>query len=167
MTATLAPTHRGLEILRALGATVLLLLFLVGAPIALIALAPIYVPETVPTLAEVGHALTSPDDGTLLFAVLALIGWVAWAAFTVSVTAEILAGLRRVATPSIPLLGSAQWAASRLVASAAVLLALTSTVTSPTLAAAATVTATRAVDDQPALDPTTPQSRPHAGASGS
>lgn len=159
MTATLTPTHRGPEILRALGATVLLLLFLLGAPIALIALAPIYVPETVPTLAEVGHALTSPDDGTLLFAVLALIGWVAWAAFAVSVTAEILAGLRRVATPSIPLLGSAQWAASRLVASAAVLLALTSTVTSPTPAAAATVTATRAVNDRPTLDTPTPAPR--------
>lgn len=159
MTATLTPTHRGPEILRALGATVLLLLFLLGAPIALIALAPIYVPETVPTLAEVGHALSSPDDGTLLFAVLALIGWVAWAAFTVSVTAEILAGLRRVATPSIPLLGSAQWAASRLVASAAVLLALTSTVTSPTPAAAATVTATRAFNDRPTLDTPTPAPR--------
>lgn len=156
MTPNLTPNHRGLEILRALGATVLLMAFLVGAPIALIALAPIYLPATVPTLAQLGHALTSPDDGTLLFAVLALIGWVAWAAFTVSVVAEILAGLRRVATPSIPLLGSAQWAASRLVASAAVLLALTSTVTSPTLASASTVTATRAVDDRPTLDlPTT------------
>lgn len=163
MTAALTTTHRRLEILRALGATMLLLVFVVGAPIALIALAPIYVPETIPTLAQLGHALTSPDQGALLFAVLALIGWIAWAAFTASVAAEILAGLRRVATPSIPLLGSAQWAASRLVASAAVLLAISSAVTSPTPAAAATVNATRAIDDRPALDAPAPAPR-HAAS---
>ncbi|MGW1951133.1 hypothetical protein ACWCRC_43815, partial [Streptomyces sp. NPDC001940] len=35
-------------------------------------------------------ALTQPDDGTLFFAVLTGIGWLAWTAFTFSVLVEVV-----------------------------------------------------------------------------
>jgi nucleoid-associated protein YgaU/DNA-binding SARP family transcriptional activator len=165
MTTTPTRTHRR-DALRALGAAVVLVLFVVGAPIALVALAPVYLPDTIPTLRELGHALTSPDDGTILFAFLAAIGWIAWAAFTLSVVLEIVAGLRRVSAPSIPLLGSAQWAASRLVASTGVFLALSWTVAHPAPASAASLSASRVVTpvavDLPTATPrhAAPQTQP-------
>ncbi|WP_315092746.1 LysM peptidoglycan-binding domain-containing protein [uncultured Cellulomonas sp.] len=137
MTTTLPRAHRTGEMLHAVGAALLLTVFVVGAPAALVALAPLYLPDTLPTWSQLGHALTSPDDGSLLMLVLALVGWVAWAGFTACVVLEIVAGLRRISTPTIPLLGSAQWAASRLVASAGILLAVTTTVATPSPAAAA------------------------------
>lgn len=139
MTTTLPRTHRKTELLHAVLAALLLVLLVVGAPAALVALAPLYLPDTVPTWAQLGHTLSSPDDGSLLMLVLAIVGWVAWACFTVSVVLEIVAGMRRISTPAIPLLSSAQWAASRLVASAGVLLAVTTTVATPAAAAPATV----------------------------
>ncbi|WP_028047615.1 LysM peptidoglycan-binding domain-containing protein [Cellulomonas sp. URHE0023] len=161
MTTTLHRTHHSPEVLHALAALLALLAFVVGAPVALVALAPLYLPDDLPRWNQIGTALTSPDDGSLLLATLALIGWVAWAAFTTSVVVEVIAGLRRVSTPSIPLLGSAQWAAARLIASAGILLAVSSTVANPTPAAAATVTATPAAADPPAA---APQAARHAAA---
>lgn len=150
MTTTLHRTHRSTEVIHALAALLALLAFGVGAPVAMVALAPMYLPDDLPKWNQIGTVLSSPDDGSLLLATLALIGWVAWAAFTTSVVVEVVAGLRRVSTPSIPLLGSAQWAAARLVASAGILLAVSSTVANPTPAAAASVTATPAASDPPA-----------------
>lgn len=140
MTTTLPRTHRKTEMLHAVPAALLLVLLVVGAPAALVALAPLYLPDTVPTWSQLGHTLSSPDEGSLLTLVLAIVGWAAWACFTVSVVLEIVAGMRRISTPAIPLLSSAQWAASRLVASAGVLLAVTTTVATPTPAAAAPAT---------------------------
>ncbi|NUU15822.1 LysM peptidoglycan-binding domain-containing protein [Cellulomonas humilata] len=152
MTTTRTRTHRAADLLRALGAAVVLVLFVVGAPIALIGLAPVHLPDAVPTLGELGDALTSPDDGSLLFATLAVIGWVAWAAFTLSVVIEVVAGMRRMTAPSIPLLGTAQRAASGLLTTAALLVTLTSTTAGASPAAAASFTvasAQRADDDAP------------------
>lgn len=144
MTTTPPRTHRPGEMLHAAGAALLLTGFVVGAPAALVALAPLYLPDTLPTWSQLAHTLSSPDDGSLLMLVLAIVGWAAWAGFTVSVVLEIVAGMRRISTPTIPLLGSAQWAASRLVASAGILLAVTTTLATPTPAAAAPATVSTA-----------------------
>ncbi|MFB8273624.1 BTAD domain-containing putative transcriptional regulator [Streptomyces sp. NPDC055955] len=75
-------------------------------------------------------ALTQPDDGTLFFAVLTGIGWLAWAAFTFSVLVEVVALARRRSAPRIRGLGGLQSLASLLVGGIVLLV--------PTAASAAT-----------------------------
>lgn len=127
MTASL-PTRRVERSLgdvgRGLGAVAALFAFLFGVPAALIALAPEYLPAQVPSWSRLRDLVLSPDDGTLLFAVIGAVAWLAWAAFTASVLVEVVAGLRRVRTPRLPFVGSMQSVAARLVATAGVLLAV-------------------------------------------
>lgn len=125
------------DVVRGLGAAIALAAFLVGVPIALVALAPTYLPHPIPTPAQLWDRVLSPDDGTLLLAVLGVVAWITWAAFTGSVLVELVASARRVRAPSIPLLGGMQHAASRLLATAGVLLATASSITAPAPAAAA------------------------------
>ncbi|MDK0524825.1 LysM peptidoglycan-binding domain-containing protein [Streptomyces sp. ML-6] len=75
--------------------------------------------------------LTQQDDGTLFFVVLTCIGWVAWAAFTVSVLVELVSVLRRRSAPRIKGLGGMQSLASFLIGGIVLL--------APTAASAATV----------------------------
>ncbi|WP_406384035.1 LysM peptidoglycan-binding domain-containing protein [Streptomyces sp. NBC_00117] len=75
-------------------------------------------------------ALTQPDDGTLFFAVLTGIGWLAWAAFTFSVLVEVIALARRRSAPRIRGLGGLQSLASLLIGGIVLLI--------PTAASAAT-----------------------------
>lgn len=131
MTATLpalgrAGTRRR-DLLRGLGATIALLAFVVGVPIALIALAPSYTPSGVGSLADAWDMLTAPDDGTVLFAVVASVAWICWAVFTASVVVELVASARRVAAPRLRLVGGIQSVATRLVATASILLSLSAT----------------------------------------
>lgn len=125
------------DVVRGLGAAIALAAFVVGVPIALVALAPTYLPHSMPTWAQLWSRVLSPDDGTLLLAVLGLVAWITWAAFTGSVLVELVASARRVRAPAIPLLGGMQHAASRLLATAGVLLATASSIAVPTPAAAA------------------------------
>lgn len=125
------------DVVRGLGAAIALVAFVVGVPIALVALAPTYLPHPVPTPAQLWDRVLSPDDGTLLLAVLGVVAWITWAAFTGSVLVEVVASARRVRAPSVPLLGGMQHAASRLLTTAGVLLATASSITVPAPAAAA------------------------------
>src|SRR4051812_19990279 len=130
MTATLptrTPDRRLGDLTRGIAAALALVLFVVGVPLALLALAPVYMPETVPSGDRLRIMLMSPDDGTLLLAVLGAIAWIAWAAFTVSAVVEIAASARHVTAPRLPLIGGAQHAAARLITSAGILIALSST----------------------------------------
>ncbi|MFG1861071.1 tetratricopeptide repeat protein [Microbispora bryophytorum] len=107
------------RLLRALAATIALTYIVVGFPILFYRLAGSPFPDHIPTVQEVGERLTARDDGTLFIAVLKLVTWGAWAAFSLSVLCEIgarLTGARFV--PRLPGLGGLQRLAAYLVASA-------------------------------------------------
>lgn len=93
--------------LRPVGAAALLVLVVVGTPIAL-ALWGVS-PGAVLNLLR-------PDDGSALLGVLTLLGWVAWAAFAASVVVEAVNVIGRRAVPlRVPLLGGLQSVAGALV----------------------------------------------------
>lgn len=102
-------------------ATVGLLGFVFGVPLALTAFAPNPLPGQWPGWDQLWGALTSPDDGTLVLNVLVVAGWVTWAVLTVLIVMEAASQLRGVRAPRLPALGGAQ-ALTRAVVAAAVLL---------------------------------------------
>lgn len=116
------------DVVRGLGAAIALVAFVVGVPIALVALAPTYLPHSISSWGQLWDRVLSPDDGTLLLAVLAAVAWITWASFSGSVLIEVVASARRVRAPSVPLLGGMQHAASRLLATAGLLLATASSI---------------------------------------
>ncbi|AVT33315.1 peptidoglycan-binding protein [Plantactinospora sp. BC1] len=126
-----------------LGALIVLIGLLVGAPLALLALAGNPLPDHVPGLDEIGTALTSRDDGQLFLRALAVVGWAGWATFALSVLVEIPARILRRPAIRLPGLGRQQRWAATLVGSVALVLAVSpaataaSTVLGPTAAAAA------------------------------
>lgn len=117
-----AARRRGTDVIRGLLATVGIVGFVIGVPIALAAVAPIRVPSSAPSFDGVIDALSRPDDGSLLIGTLAVIAWLAWAAFALPVVVELIASLRGVRTPRLPLLGPAQRLAAGLVATAGLLM---------------------------------------------
>lgn len=117
-----AARRRGTDVIRGLLATVGIAGFVIGVPIALAAVAPIRVPSSVPSFGGVIDALSRPDDGNLLIGTLTVIAWLAWAAFALPVVVELIASLRGVRTPRLPLLGPAQRLAAGLVATAGLLM---------------------------------------------
>ncbi|TDC31467.1 LysM peptidoglycan-binding domain-containing protein [Micromonospora sp. 15K316] len=116
------------------GALVLLCAVLVGAPVALLALAGNPLPDHVPTLAEVGTALTSRDDGQLFLRALALVGWFGWATFTLSVLVELGAQALRRPAPRLPGMSRQQRAAAALVGSVALIVAAAPAASAATIA---------------------------------
>lgn len=117
-----AARRRGTDVIRGLLATVGIAGFVIGVPIALAAVAPIRVPSSVPSFGGVIDALSRPDDGNLLIGTLTVIAWLAWAAFALPVVVELIASLRGVRTPRLPLLAPAQRLAAGLVATAGFLM---------------------------------------------
>jgi nucleoid-associated protein YgaU len=138
------------DLARALGAALALLGFVFGVPAALVALAPVYLPQQVPTWGQLWNRVTSPDDGSLLLAVLGAVAWITWAAFTGSVLVELAASARRVHAPQIPMLGGLQRTAARLIATASLLVASASALTTPASPAAATALVANLVPAAPA-----------------
>ncbi|WP_146754684.1 LysM peptidoglycan-binding domain-containing protein, partial [Micromonospora noduli] len=122
------------RILTGIGALAVLLVLLVGAPIALLAFAGNPLPDHLPTISEVGTALTSRDDGQLFLRALAVAGWFGWATFAFSVLVELGAQTLRRPAPRLPGMGRQQKAAAALVGSVALIL-----VASPAAASAAAV----------------------------
>ncbi|MEU8180321.1 LysM domain-containing protein [Micromonospora sp. NPDC049044] len=122
------------RVLTGLGALVVLCALLLGAPIALLAFAGNPLPDHLPTLAEIGTALTSRDDGQLFLRALAVAGWFGWATFAFSVLVELGAQSLRRPAPKLPGMGRQQKAAAALVGSVALILAA-----SPAAASAAAV----------------------------
>ncbi|MCB2175748.1 MAG: LysM peptidoglycan-binding domain-containing protein [Actinomycetales bacterium] len=117
-------------VIRGLLAVIALAAFVIGVPVALLLVAPLAIPQNAPTWDSVIGAMTRPDDGGLLLGAIQVIAWVAWAAFTTSVIAELVAAVRRVSAPHIPLLGGTQRLAATLVTTAGLLLATTTPLTS-------------------------------------
>ncbi|MFC0029500.1 LysM peptidoglycan-binding domain-containing protein [Micromonospora chaiyaphumensis] len=134
------------QVLTGLGALVVLCAVLAGGPIALLAFAGNPLPDHLPTLAEVGTALTSRDDGQLFLRALAVVGWFGWATFAFSVLVELLAAALRRPAPRLPGMRRQQRAAAALVGSVALILAA-----SPAAASAATLAAPHPVAAAPAV----------------
>lgn len=86
-----------------------------GAPLLLLEVAGNPLPRHLPSLGEIADLLTSPDNGSLFLRLLAVIGWAAWATFTLSVFVEFPAQLRGRRAPRLPGLGFQQRVASVLV----------------------------------------------------
>ncbi|MEU7994542.1 LysM peptidoglycan-binding domain-containing protein [Micromonospora sp. NPDC049060] len=135
------------RILTGFGALVVLCAVLVGAPVALLALAGNPLPDHLPSVAEIGATLTSRDDGRLFLRVLALAGWFGWATFAFSVLVELCAQALRRPAPRLPGMSRQQRAAAALVGSVALILAA-----SPAASAATAVTGPYAL---PAAPPAT------------
>ncbi|ADU05788.1 MULTISPECIES: LysM peptidoglycan-binding domain-containing protein [Micromonospora] len=131
-----SPVRRAGQVLTGLGALVVLVGVLAGGPVALLAFAGNPLPDHLPTLAEVGTALTSRDDGRLFLRALAVVGWFGWATFAFSVVVELLAAAVRRPAPKLPGMHRQQKAAAALVGSVALIL-----VASPAAASAAALTA--------------------------
>ncbi|MEV0888560.1 LysM peptidoglycan-binding domain-containing protein [Streptomyces microflavus] len=93
------PPSRLLLVARALGSLAVLLVLLVGAPWVLLRAGTL--PAGVPSLADVGQALTAPDDGSVLVTVFTLVCWLLWAYFAVSLVLEAGSMLGRVRAPRI------------------------------------------------------------------
>ncbi|MGY0003417.1 LysM peptidoglycan-binding domain-containing protein [Micromonospora sp. I033] len=149
--------RRAGQVLTGLGALVVLCAVLAGGPVALLAFAGNPLPDHLPTLAEVGTALTSRDDGQLFLRALAVVGWFGWATFAFSVLVELLAAALRRPAPRLPGMGRQQRAAAALVGSVALILAA-----SPAAASAATLTAPQPVAAAPAV--VAPQAGPALAA---
>ncbi|WP_431943098.1 LysM peptidoglycan-binding domain-containing protein [Micromonospora marina] len=131
-----SPVRRAGQVVTGLGALVVLVGVLAGGPVALLAFAGNPLPDHLPTLAEVGTALTSRDDGRLFLRALAVVGWFGWATFAFSVVVELLAAAVRRPAPKLPGMHRQQKAAAALVGSVALIL-----VASPAAASAAALTA--------------------------
>jgi nucleoid-associated protein YgaU/DNA-binding SARP family transcriptional activator len=125
----LAVLARGLLALAALAG------LLAGIPAVLLAVGAD--PRTVrlPTLERVRQLLTSPDDGTLLIAVLRVIGWAGWAGFAVSVVVETVAAVAGWTVPVVRGLAGVQRPAAYLVAAVAAALAVPAAATASAPAA--------------------------------
>lgn len=110
---------------RATGALALagLVVFIVGVPLALSSLGaglPTAMPA-LPTPGGVWAALSAPDDGTVVLAVVVLAAWLAWAFFTVAVLIEVAWRARGLRVPRLPGFSAAQVPARTLVGAAALL----------------------------------------------
>lgn len=116
------PARRLGQVVTGLGALIVLLILIAGAPVALIAFAGNPLPDQVPSLADIGSALTSRDDGQLFLRALAVVGWLGWATFLLSVLVEIPAQLVRRPAPRLPGLSRQQRVAAALVGSISLIL---------------------------------------------
>lgn len=171
-----AQPRRIVDAVRGFLAVVVLAALVVGLPAALWALSQALRPARGLDLSRVVSALTRPDDGSLFLLALLLVGWCAWAVFTLSVAVEVVAFARRVPTPRLPLLTLPQQGAAVLVATAALLVTPAGgSVSSPPVArpvAAASVFETS--EPRPAVpvivqthegqQPTTPRADRHTAA---
>jgi nucleoid-associated protein YgaU len=107
-------------------AAVLLVGILVGLPVILVEVGGNPLPDRLPSLSDLGKALTSPDDGTLALAAISLIAWAAWLILAGSILIEATSRLRGITAPALPGLRLPQLAARNLVAAALLLFAAAS-----------------------------------------
>ncbi|WP_199421657.1 LysM peptidoglycan-binding domain-containing protein [Actinotalea solisilvae] len=114
--------RKGGDLLRGLLAAAAIVAFVIGVPAALLVVAPVRVPTSLPTWRGVIDAASRPDDGSLLLGVVTVIAWLAWLAFALPLVIEIASSVRAVRTPHLPLLAPAQRLAAGLVATAGLLL---------------------------------------------
>jgi LysM repeat protein len=102
--------------LSGLGATLLIAAFAIGMPPLLFAIGATPWRES-----NLGTILTSPDDGTLLLLVFAVLAWLVWVLLAALCALEVVAVIRGVPAPRLPGLGPLQDQIGHLVAVAALL----------------------------------------------
>jgi hypothetical protein len=139
--ARVSAARRTGQFLTGLGSLIILVGLIAGAPIALLAFAGNPLPDHVPTLGEIGHTLTSRDDGQLFLRALAIVGWAGWATFALSVLVELPARILRRPAIRLPGMRRQQRAAAALVGAAALILVASPAATAATSVAAGTVAA--------------------------
>ncbi|MFK3982830.1 LysM peptidoglycan-binding domain-containing protein [Micromonospora sp. NPDC050397] len=139
--ARVSAARRTGQFLTGLCSLLILVALVAGAPIALLAVAGNPLPDHVPTLAEIGSALTSRDDGQLFLRALAIVGWLGWASFALSVLVELPARILRRPAIRLPGLRRQQRAVAALVGAAALILVTSPAATAATSVAAGTVAA--------------------------
>jgi LysM repeat protein len=120
------------QLVKGIGALVILIGLLVGAPVALAVFAGNPLPDHVPALSEIGDALTTRDDGQLFLRALAVVGWLGWATFALSVLVEIPARALRIPVPRLPGMRRQQRMAAALIGGVALIIGA-----SPAMASAA------------------------------
>jgi LysM repeat protein len=104
----------------------LLVGILIGLPVILLKVGGNALPDQLPSLSELGNALTSPDDGTLALAAISLIAWTTWLILAGCILIEAASRLRGSAAPALPGMRLPQLAAQSLVTAALLLFAATS-----------------------------------------
>ena len=148
------------RVLRGLGALALLLVGLVGVPLALAALGGNPLPTAI-SWESVRQALFAPDDGGILLGLVTLVGWVAWLVFAVSVLSELVTLLsRQRIRVSLPGLGGPQRVAAGLLLS---VVAMVAAPVAPVAPAPLVPTAlAQPVDPEPERPPPRTEPRPVA-----
>ena len=127
----------GWDVLTGLGAIVVLLVLLIGPPVALITVFGLPIPHAMPSASLLTHRLQA---ATVLRA-CSVVVWLAWLQLVWCVVAEVSAAVRNVGMPRrVPLAGGMQALVHRLVTTA--LLVSTAAAAAPALAPAAALAAT-------------------------
>lgn len=99
---------RSLDPLRRLLALLVLVTAVLGVPIGLGRLGGAYLPDEVPSWAQVTAALSGPDTGSVFLGLLVVTGWVAWACCALSVVVELVSQLRGLPPLRLPGLSAPQ-----------------------------------------------------------
>ncbi len=107
---------RAPDLLRRLPALLVLVAAVAGLPVGLWQLGRAHLPDELPSWAQVTAALSGPDTGAVFLGLLVVVGWAAWAVFTVSVAAELVSQLRGLPPLRLPGLAAPQQLAGLLVA---------------------------------------------------
>jgi DNA-binding SARP family transcriptional activator len=94
----------------------LLLAILAGIPYGMLTQIGSPLPHRLPTVDQIGHALTAPVSDTIVLNLLALALWVLWAAFVVSFVVEVISVIRGVPRPRLGPIAPLQTLAGWLVA---------------------------------------------------
>lgn len=123
------------DVLRGLGALIVLLALLIGLPVLLYSLGGIPIPHRVPSPGQLTDTLTRRDNGQLFLTCLLLLAWAGWGCFAASVAVETAAQLRGRGAPRLPALGGVQRLASHLVAAVAVAFLGTGPALNPSISA--------------------------------
>lgn len=142
------------ERLSGLGAILLIAAFAIGMPPLLLAIGATPWRES-----NIGTILTSPDDGTLLLLVFAVVAWLVWVLLASLCALEVVAVIRGVPAPRLPGLGPLQDQIGHLVAVAALLF-----VAAPAVAPAFTPQPAHAAPETP-QQVVLPAAAPHAETS--
>ncbi len=103
-------------VLRAVPAAGLIVAIVVGVPALLLAIGAGPVPPVLHSWDAVTTAVTTPDDGTLLLALMRILAWICWVVLTVLILAEGLSQARGTRMPRLPALSIPQDVARGLTA---------------------------------------------------
>lgn len=146
--------------LAGIGSLLLLLVLIVGIPIALILL----VGNPIPTIDQLRQVMTAPGlDGQFFVEnLIPLIAWVAWGYFTAGFLIEIPAHFRGIHAPRVPGFGLSQAGAGVLIAAVVTMIVGVSTFSAPQAAHAETLHSAAPVSVSQTLTESTAEAAPTA-----